>query len=273
MALPQTFIFAYGPDVSVTGRPRSAFSKTTFQYTTPLPFDSYSLVLNMALSAMHLFSSLPAEIRLEIWQYSCPQRVVEVTYNAEQGRCTTTTPLPSVLNTCSESRNEALRIYKRLFSTKTHEGILFCPSIDVLYLPRPAKMGYDNSSRDFASLVSGAHEVENLALDHVNPITRRPWETYNKYVLMQSFPQVKEVFLILDSESKHEPEGIAHGFVQLADPGCDNASVCKLLADVKESFTFELGADFEVSKCEDGQPKSPEIVLKSMVTKEFLRLL
>ncbi|ORY63134.1 uncharacterized protein BCR38DRAFT_410094 [Pseudomassariella vexata] len=227
--------------------------------------------------SFHLFSSLPTEIRLEIWQYNCHQpRVVEVTYNSEQDCCWTTSAPPAILSASHESRNEGLRFYKKLFGTKTHEArIYFHPGIDTLYLPRPTDMGYDNNSRDFAQLVTGTAEVLNLAIDHVKPVIRRPWETYNKYVLMQSFPQVNEVSLVIGtpSESDSEPEGIRHGYLQMAEPNGDPVSICRLLADLKESFSYEVGASFETDHNEEeGGLKSPPIVLKSIAT-NYLPLL
>jgi hypothetical protein len=229
-----------------------------------------------AQESFHLFSSLPAEIRLQIWQYGCHQRVVEVSYNAEKDLCTTTTSPPAVLHTCHQSREEALRFYKKLFGTKTHPAeIFFHPELDTLYIPRPADMGYDDSSRDFATLTTGAPEVLNLALDHVNPMIRRPWETYNKHTLMRSFSQVTEVYLVLDSELELESEiqETKPGFLGLTEPSGDRTSMCKLLADVKESFSFEVGPVFGVDEKEDGIPQSPALVLKSKVASSYLRLL
>lgn len=136
-------------------------------------------------------------------------------------------------------------------------------------------MGYDNNSRDFATLTTGAPEVLKLALDHVNPIIRRPWETYNKHTLMRSFPQVTEVYLVLDSESGPEAgiQETAHGFLGLTEPSCDDTSMCKLLADVKESFSYEVGPVFGLDEKEDGIPPSPALVLKSKVATNYLRLL
>lgn len=216
-----------------------------------------------------LFPLLPAEIRIDIWQLSCHARVVEATYNAEEDRCVTTTAPPPVLHACHESRQEALRVYKKLFATKTHEATTFFhPEKDTLYLPRPSEIGYDNNSRDFAQLVTDAAEVKNLALDHVNPLVRRPWETYNKYALMQSFPEVAEVYLVL-AEPEPEPEE-KHGFLALAEPRGDPGCIYKLLADVKESFSYEVGLDFEIG---DEEHKAHPLVLKSKVSNDYLPLL
>jgi hypothetical protein len=225
---------------------------------------------------MSSFASLPAEIRLEIWRLSCPRRVVEVIYNCEKDRCRTSAATPSVLHACQESRHEALRLYKRLFGTKSHRAsIYFCSDLDVLYIPRPKwQTGYDNASRDFASLVSGAGEIQSLALDHVDPATRRPWEVYNKYVLMQSFPLVREVSLILAPEyimTRNQARPSAS--LKLVDPCCDQEQVCRLLAGVRSSFLYEIGATFKSCRHDSTVSSTPDIVLKSKVSEGYLRVL
>ncbi|KAI1876809.1 uncharacterized protein JN550_000881 [Neoarthrinium moseri] len=225
----------------------------------------------------HLFSSLPAEIRLEIWQYTCCQpRVVEVYYDAAQDICTTNTPQPAALHVCTESRREASRVYKPLFGTISYAAnIYFHPDLDTLYIPRPTYMGYDDNARDFTQLVTGAADISNLALDHVNPAIRKPWETYNKYALMQSFPRVSEVYLVLDSNSENgvENDRAKHGFLRLAEPARDSSEVCKLLQDIKMSFAYEVGADFGFDDKTEGAPQQPALVLKSRVETDYLRLL
>jgi hypothetical protein len=227
--------------------------------------------------SFHAFAQLPAEIRLDIWRYSCYQpRVVEVYYDSERDLCTTTTPQPPTLSVCSESRSEALRVYKALFGTITHTAsIYFNTELDTLYLPRPTYMGYDDNSRDFAQLATGALDVVNLALDRVNPAIRRPWETYNKYTLMQSFPRVAEVYLILDSNHDHHDthHNAKHGFLRLAEPAREISEISKLLQDVKMSFSYEAGVDFETGDMKAGLPKPPALVLKSKVETNYPRLL
>lgn len=232
----------------------------------------------MSPPSFTLFGSLPVEIRLQIWRESCHARVVEVNYDADKDHCNTPTEAPAILHVCQESRYETMRMYKKLFGTRTQEArIYFHPALDTLYIPRPELMGYDTASRDFTDLVTGASHVRNLALDHVNPAVRRPWETYNKYVLMQSFTQVNEVYMILNSNPAPEAEGIQHGFVKLAEPIGDPTSISRLLADLKESFTYEAGATFEDAKSgfqtEHHHPTAPPLVLKSKINTDYLRLL
>ncbi|KAH6659757.1 hypothetical protein BKA67DRAFT_652974 [Truncatella angustata] len=229
------------------------------------------------LECFHLFSLLPSEIRLDIWQHTCCHpRVVEVYYDAVVDECITKTTQPAVLYTCAESRREALRLYKPLFGTISADArIYFHPEQDTLYLPRPTHMGYDDNARDFAQLVTGASDIKNLALDHVNPSIRRPWETYNKYALMQSFPKVMEVYLVLETNTGHDSDErrTKHSFLKLAEPIADARDVCKLLQDVKSSFSYEAGANFGIDQKDKNLPEPPALVLKSKVATDYLRLL
>ncbi|KAL7627447.1 hypothetical protein AAE478_001640 [Parahypoxylon ruwenzoriense] len=231
------------------------------------------------LDSFPLFSLLPTELRFQIWRHTCQPRVVEVLYDSQNDRCTSSTAPPAILHACQEARFEALRVYKRSFGTRSHEPrIYFCPDLDILYLPRPSFMGYDDALRSFTELVLGADDAVNLAIDYVRPAIRRPWETYNKYALMQSFPKVEEVDLVLDTdglgegkweEREEEEDGKdAHGNLGLADPVGDVLDLGRLLASVKESFFYEVGSTYTIGDAKDEfyeQPHLPPIVLKSKV--------
>ncbi|KAI0899982.1 hypothetical protein F4806DRAFT_273223 [Annulohypoxylon nitens] len=226
------------------------------------------------LDSFTLFSLLPTELRLQIWRHTCHPRVVEVLYDDQEDRCTSSTVPPPTLHACRESRFEALTIYKKSFGTKSHEPrIYFCPEIDTLYLPRPQYMGYDDAIRSFTELVLDTDDTINLAIDYVNPDIRRPWETYNKYALMHSFPKVKEVYLVLDADAPAEEHIYAdhddHDDIGLVDPTGDIMVLCRLLSEVKESFFYEVGSTYTVSDTKEEfyeQPVLPPLVLKSKVT-------
>ncbi|OAA57024.1 hypothetical protein SPI_07405 [Niveomyces insectorum RCEF 264] len=153
-------------------------------------------------AAFHLFPALPAELRLAVWKYSCQSRVVEVWYDAAADCCRTTARPPALLHTNREARAEALRLYyRRAFVTRRcpdHHYIYFSSALDVLYLPRHGLMGYDDTARDFAVHVrETAEHVRALAIDHVRTDTIRPWEPYNKLMLIFSFPNVQETMLVV----------------------------------------------------------------------------
>ncbi|KAM7198134.1 hypothetical protein V8F33_005192 [Rhypophila sp. PSN 637] len=205
-----------------------------------------------------LFSLLPAELRVEIWRQSCRSRVVEVRYSSEQDRCLTSTKPPVILQVCQESRHEGQRLYIQAFGTLAHPHgtIHFSPTMDILYLPRCGNMGYGDTARDFGQYVLDTVEhVHALAIDHVNPVIRRPWETYNKFCLMRTFPHLQEAFLILDSGSRpsspqqsSEEGQIAAadyngggGQIEFVDPRGDPREIMRLMDMVRESFSYEVG--------------------------------
>lgn len=119
----------------------------------------------------------------------------------------------------------------------------------------------------------GTDDIVNIAIDYVRPAVRRPWETYNKYALMQSFPKVKEVDLVLSTdtaaeEMDHEEFHEFHEDIGLVDPTGDMMALCRLLSDVKESFFFEVGSNYTIGDTKEefyGQPVLPPLVLKSKV--------
>lgn len=207
-----------------------------------------------------LFPYLPIELRLQIWRHSCQGRVVSVRYEEETDRCVTTTKPPAVLQTCRESRAEGLLVYRQAFSTKSHphSAIYFSPRLDVLYLPRHGSMGYSNTARNFGQYVfDSTDHVYSLAVDHVNPVVRKQWETYNKYCLIKNFPNLREIFLVLgidgggDELKKNTiasacPPGGEQ--VEFVDPKGDAEAICKkLMEGVHESFEYEVHPGDQVS--------------------------
>ncbi|KAI0393005.1 hypothetical protein F5Y17DRAFT_331836 [Xylariaceae sp. FL0594] len=258
-----------------------------------------------------LFSSLPTELRLHIWVLSCEGRVVQVSYDPEQDRCTSPTSVPPILQVCRESRSEALRqLYKPAFGTKSHEpSIYFSRALDTLYIPRPPFMGYDDCTRSFADLIRDTDDVVHLAVDYVSPAIKRPWETYNKYVLMQSFRQVHKVLLVVNAnadanvnsgdDDTHVSYGggqHGHGDWSLLDPvgddddddddenGSDNdnddcgnddgddkpCSQCRrIINEVKAAFFYEVGGELVVD--EKGLAVLEPLHLPSLVVKVKIR--
>jgi len=258
-----------------------------------------------------LFSFLPAELRIQIWQESCSPRVVEVRYSQQLGRCLTTTKPPAILQATRESRHEGLRLYVRAFRTTQQQqqqeaiesyslspsrrperqeesdespslpSIFFHPELDILYLPRCGNMGYDDTARDFSQyVVDTVQHVHAVAIDHVKPEIRRPWETYNKYCLLRNFPKLRETFLVISTPSSSasssvvlgtasaaaadggggggvedeagssyagvvgaEEEEIGFGQIEFVDPRGDRQAIMKVVENVMESFAYEVGLE------------------------------
>lgn len=218
-----------------------------------------------------LFTSLPAEIRLQIWREACHERVVEVLYKPEQDKVVTTTDPPAILHTSRESREEALKFYRPAFATATRDAhIYFCPWRDTLYLPRHRDMGYDDAARDFRNYVLDTDDVASLAVDHVRPDIIRPWEPYNKFWLIQSFPGLTEVVLVIGADPETRRTD-THAEIQFIDPIEDQASVLRLLDDVKESFIHDAvygehdGEDEELMHC--------PLIAKAKVTRDVTHMI
>ncbi|KIH88867.1 hypothetical protein SPBR_07630 [Sporothrix brasiliensis 5110] len=222
------------------------------------------------------FSDLPAELRVSIWRLSRQPRVVEVWYDADADCCRTTARPPALLHVNREARAEALHQdwYRRAFRTSSHPRdhyIYFSPTFDVLYLPRHGLMGYDDTARDFTLHVRDtAEHVRALAIDHVRTDTIRPWEPYNKLMLLLSFPHVQEAMLVVGSQTmpaasppSQSPVGRLHdrrtlrrrshesiesistpskGDVVLVDPQGDTSAIMEVINNVIESFSREIEA-------------------------------
>jgi len=68
-------------------------------------------------------------------------------------------------------------------------------------------MGYDETLRDFRSFLTLPEELDAvkwLGLDHVDVEVKRPWESYDKAVLIRSFSHLAEIFLIMHSDDSRE---------------------------------------------------------------------
>ena len=219
------------------------------------------------MDTFFLFSSLPAELRVEIWRLSCQARVVEVHYDQDTDRCLSHTKPPSILHVNREAREEALMLYQKAFVTESQlDYIYFCPALDTLYLPRHGLMGYDDTAREFNKLVvnTSAH-VQSLAIDHVKTDIIRPWEPYNKFCLLQNFPNLTEAFLVVGSD----PDAMDSSYgdeVELVEPKGDTAAVIRLVDDVVASFCREIEPVGWGLDCHDpvlSQPTIPSLIPKS----------
>jgi len=243
-----------------------------------------------------LFPLLPAELRLAIWQASCHPRILEIHYCPSQDRCFTPSKPPVILSVCRESRHEALsRIYAKAFGTRMHPSgsIYFAPDLDILYIPRYYEeeedfhhhhkgkrgskeekerrrrimsMGYSETARDFGTYVLNTTDlIKNLAIDHVRPEIRRPWETYSKFCLIRSFPNLERAFLILDNSTTtatptptaaatitmgeivpdqmdvEEEEEEEEDQIEFIDPTESKEEIMRLMENVSASFTHEVG--------------------------------
>jgi hypothetical protein len=89
-------------------------------------------------SEFKLFSNLPSELRLKIWTYALPGRIVELCQAVRDNTMPFYSPTtnPSLLSVNHESRTIALENYILSFPNDTHPAqIYFSPSVDTLFFP------------------------------------------------------------------------------------------------------------------------------------------
>jgi len=162
------------------------------------------LELTPAAPAFHLFPHLPSELRLKVWAYAQKPRVVSIRYNPDTKKCTSSTPLPVLLHVNRETRYETQRSHPLLFATASAASrIPFNPAVDTLYFPRCREMGYDETLRDFRTFLREPRDldvVQRVALDSVESGAKRPWESYDKAVLIKSFSRLAALYLVLRGE-------------------------------------------------------------------------
>jgi hypothetical protein len=94
------------------------------------------------LQSFTLFPDLPVELRLKVWAYTIPPRIVtlhsqgkhdeprlirnsEVVYCGKAMWWTSPNPIPTILHICHESREEALKSYCRLFKPNDFQAAIY----------------------------------------------------------------------------------------------------------------------------------------------------
>ncbi|KAJ6444672.1 hypothetical protein O9K51_03068 [Purpureocillium lavendulum] len=121
----------------------------------------------------HLFSQLPPELRLKIWNFNLPSsRLVSIRcgsgspslreVSAHPSGCTTGctsgAPIPVNLHVCAESRAEAFKSYSRTFGFARGPGqVIFNPDSDILFFgPREGYMAADSQFHTCMSMCDQA---------------------------------------------------------------------------------------------------------------------
>jgi hypothetical protein len=118
------------------------------------------------LSLQHLFSKLPAELRLKIWRHCIPgARLIPITCGASPSDdddalrsrlatgCVSRARLPAILHACSESRAVILRHHRLLFGFARGPGqVLADPAGDMLFFGQ--RSGFAAPFAQFVSFLS-----------------------------------------------------------------------------------------------------------------------
>jgi hypothetical protein len=192
-----------------------------------------------------LFPLLAPELRLKIWQDACGPRTLSLRYIPEKDICISSTPPPAILHTTHESRTVALNAYRLSFGTSSHPAhIYFSPHLDTLYRPRWRMMGYDDALRDFRSFIKEEEnewldQLRRIAVDYIHVEVKRPWEAYNRAVLMRSFPKMEEVVMVLRDENEN---GLGLGLgpdEEFVEPKVEPESLLRKWVEFRRSFVLE----------------------------------
>jgi len=196
-------------------------------------------------TSFSLFPSLAPELRIKIWQHACQPRTITVRYDSERDKCLSCSTPPAILHATQESRTEAQKQYKLCFGTAQHPArIYFNPYHDTLYLPRHREMGYDETLRDFKTIVKDEHglldEVRRLAIEHVDAAVKRPWESYNKASLLREFQNLQEIVLVLLTAEDNEDENVVPDEkVVFVEPKGEMQVVLRMWIDFRQSVVME----------------------------------
>jgi len=121
------------------------------------------------MTAFEIFSSLPTEIRLKIWNHAAPgPRVVKVSYSSCLQRYISDCPPPIILHINQESRSEAMLKYHRLsLGIQDNPEIYVDLSIDTVYVSGLAHLR-DYYLQPFMYELANSsdrHTIRKLAVD------------------------------------------------------------------------------------------------------------
>jgi hypothetical protein len=79
-----------------------------------------------AFTEFKLFTSLPSELRINIWKQALPApRIVPVRYSRAFRQYTSGSAPPSLLHVCQESREVFLKSYEKLLLSKKYESSIY----------------------------------------------------------------------------------------------------------------------------------------------------
>lgn len=192
------------------------------------------------------FPQLATELRLKVWTYAIQPRTISICYLPTTDICSSASPVPALLHTSREARYEALRYYNLCFGThKSPPQIYFAPRFDTIYLPRYRAMGYDETLRDFKEFMREPRDldaVRRLGLDFVEGDVKRPWEAYDKAVLIKSFPHLEKIYLVLGLKRRlRERDGGAHNVMPtvFVPPKEDAREIFRVWTEFRDSFARE----------------------------------
>ncbi|KAM0167009.1 hypothetical protein ACHAQE_000925 [Botrytis cinerea] len=152
------------------------------QLSWPLPETLPRMLLQSStLTTFSLFPFLPKELRVKIWKLAaCHPRIVHLTYDHPTESLVSLTPIPALLSTCGEARDELLPLFKQLALPPSACGARIYVDLDVdtVYVRRattsiedasPYTSNFTTTKAIFGASNSAARhplsDVKHLAID------------------------------------------------------------------------------------------------------------
>ncbi|KAF7948835.1 hypothetical protein EAE96_008019 [Botrytis aclada] len=112
------------------------------QLSWPLPETLPRMFLRSStLTTFSLFPFLPKELRVRIWKLAaCHPRIVHLAYNHSTESLVSLSPIPALLSTCGEARDELFPLFKQLALLPSACGarIYVDLNVDTVYVRRAA---------------------------------------------------------------------------------------------------------------------------------------
>ncbi|TGO91979.1 hypothetical protein BPOR_0013g00100 [Botrytis porri] len=116
------------------------------QLSWPLPETLPRMFLRSStLTTFSLFPYLPKELRVKIWKLAARHpRIVHLTYDHSIESLVSLSPIPALLSTCGEARDELLALFKQLALPSSAFGARIYVDLDVdtVYVRRPTTSEY-----------------------------------------------------------------------------------------------------------------------------------
>ncbi|TGO35141.1 hypothetical protein BHYA_0169g00210 [Botrytis hyacinthi] len=152
------------------------------QLSWPLPETLPRMFLRSStLTTFSLFPFLPKELRVKIWKFAaCHPRIVHLTYDHPTESLVSLSPIPALLSTCGEARDELLPLFKQLALPPSACGARIYVDLDVdtVYIRRattsiedvsPYTSNFTTTKAIFGANNSAAchplSDVKHLAID------------------------------------------------------------------------------------------------------------
>lgn len=169
-----------------------------------------------------LFTSLPSELRVKIWENCFPEpRVVPVRYNRRYNQYTSTSAPPAILHVCSESRSTFLSAYTKLVLSPKYESAVYVDfSQDTIFFDTLDCSPEGDLSLDLAK---SPHSDRILAL----AIDSQVWEVlrifkYDSLSEVKKLPNLKSIAVVMP---KDYDTGLPHTQRSLDEDGRENIFV------------------------------------------------